>query len=151
MKFKNFNGEPVEILEEVEKLLKEYNLKIYIGTDSFIDNKSKKVCYATVVVLHKENKGGRVFISKKHDRLANSLKERLHYETWQTLTIAYKLSERFKDKAEIIIHIDVNKSRKHKSGDYVQELVGLITGQGFKCFVKPDSWAAQTVADKFTR
>ena len=39
----------------------------------------------------------------------------------------------------------------HKSSAYVQELVGLVVGQGFKALIKPESWAATHAADHVVR
>jgi predicted RNase H-related nuclease YkuK (DUF458 family) len=39
----------------------------------------------------------------------------------------------------------------HKSSAYVQELVGLVVGQGFKALIKPQSWAASHAADHVVR
>ena len=39
----------------------------------------------------------------------------------------------------------------HRSSAYVQELVGLVVGQGFKALIKPDSWAASHAADHVVR
>jgi Ribonuclease H-like len=40
---------------------------------------------------------------------------------------------------------------KHKSSAYVQELVGLVVGQGFKALIKPEAWAATHAADHVVR
>jgi hypothetical protein len=39
----------------------------------------------------------------------------------------------------------------HKSSAYVQELEGLVVGQGFKALIKPESWAASHAADHVVR
>jgi predicted RNase H-related nuclease YkuK (DUF458 family) len=79
------------------------------------------------------------------------LKERLMKEAWTSLTVAFDLSPILPKNAETIIHIDVNRSLKHKSGPYYAELASMISGQGFKVMVKPDAWAAQSVADRFSK
>jgi predicted RNase H-related nuclease YkuK (DUF458 family) len=40
---------------------------------------------------------------------------------------------------------------RFKSSAYVQELVGLVVGQGFKALIKPESWAASHAADHVVR
>jgi predicted RNase H-related nuclease YkuK (DUF458 family) len=52
---------------------------------------------------------------------------------------------------ELAVHIDANPVLKHKSSAYVQELVGLVVGQGFKALIKPHSWAASHAADHVVR
>jgi predicted RNase H-related nuclease YkuK (DUF458 family) len=72
-------------------------------------------------------------------------------ETWRSLETAFELQSILPANVEIIIHVDVNKNKKWKSARYLEELVGMVVGQGFKVVVKPYAWAAQHVADKFSR
>jgi predicted RNase H-related nuclease YkuK (DUF458 family) len=51
----------------------------------------------------------------------------------------------------LTVHIDANPVVAHKSSLYVQELVGLVVGQGFKALIKPESWAASHAADHVVR
>jgi predicted RNase H-related nuclease YkuK (DUF458 family) len=150
MKFKDYNGKPIELNEIVLLINPNENYNIYIGTDSQIHSQ-KKVIYATCIVLHKKGKGGRIFISKKKTKPPNSLGERLMQETWRSLKTAFSLLDLVPKNIEIIIHLDVNPDGRHPSGEFCQRLVGMVTGQGFKCFVKPDASVAQTVADKFSK
>lgn len=107
--------------------------------------------YATCIVLYKKGKGGRVFVATESQPYSNSLKERLMNEAWKSLTVAFDLSNVVPKNVEIVIHVDVNRSARYKSGSYSQELVSLITGQGYKVRIKPMAWAAQSVADHFTK
>ena len=52
---------------------------------------------------------------------------------------------------DLTVHIDANPVVAHKSSAYVQELVGLVVGQGFKALIKPESWAASHAADHVVR
>lgn len=54
-------------------------------------------------------------------------------------------------KGDLTVHIDANPVVIHKSSRYVQELVGLVVGQGFKAVIKPESWAASHAADHIVR
>jgi hypothetical protein len=54
-------------------------------------------------------------------------------------------------KGGLTVHIDANPVVAHKSSAYVQELVGLVVGQGFKALIKPESWAASHAADHVVR
>ena len=53
--------------------------------------------------------------------------------------------------ANIEIHADVNTDTKHLSSKYRNMIVGYITGCGFDCKVKPDSFVASGIADIHTR
>jgi uncharacterized protein len=151
--FKNAQGAVVDLESEILNFVsdKDYTYQIFIGTDSQLHKKYKHTLYATVVVLHKKGKGGRIFLKKEEGEILKSLRERLLRETWSTLEVAFELSKIIPSNCELILHIDVNKSKRFKSGNYVEELVGMVTGNGFQCRVKPDAWAAQTIADRFSK
>ena len=150
MKFKNYDGKLVSLKEIVSYIEKDHEYDLYVGTDSHVHNK-KKVVYATCIVLHKRTKGGKIFVCKQKDTPPNSLSQRLMQETWLSLQTAFSLSEIIPKNAEIVIHLDVNPDDKFASAKDCQKLVGMVTGQGFKCHVKPDAAIAQKVADKFSK
>lgn len=138
--------------EEIAKLIDSDSIyEVYIGTDSKVKKKDKIVNYATCIILYKKGKGGKIFIKKDKKSLSSSLRERLTNEVWKSLETSMELSKFLPKNSEIIIHIDANKSPRHKSGNYSQELAALVSGQGFKFKLKPDAFAAQSVADKFVK
>ena len=49
----------------------------------------------------------------------------------------------------IEIHLDVGTQGRSK--EIIREVVGMVTGSGFDARIKPDSYGASTVADKFTK
>jgi predicted RNase H-related nuclease YkuK (DUF458 family) len=150
-KFRNTKKEVVS-LEDVKDLIdSNFEYEVFVGTDSQVHRKIRKVIYATCIILYKKGKGGRVFVAREKERYAESLRQRLMNETWRSLETAFELQKILPKNVEIIIHVDVNKNKKWKSARYLEELVGMVVGQGFKVVVKPDAWAAQHVADKFSR
>jgi predicted RNase H-related nuclease YkuK (DUF458 family) len=151
MKFRTYDNKPISLKEISDLIVEDFEYTVWVGTDSQVNNKVKKVNYSTCIVLHKKGKGARIFISKAKENHVNSLRQRLMNEAWKSLSVSFLLQKILPANAEIVIDLDINKSKKFKSGQYYQELAGMIVGQGFKCRVKPDAWAAQTVADKFSR
>jgi hypothetical protein len=151
MNFKNSTGTAVSYSDIVSLMQKGYEYQVFVGTDSQVIRKNKKVRYATCIVLYKKGKGGKVFVSRDFKPYANSLRDRLLTEVWRSLETSWDLAQQLPLDTEIVIHVDVNKSTLYKSGNYYQELVSLVTGQGFKVKVKPQAWAAQSVANYFTR
>lgn len=108
--------------------------------------------YVTVVVLHRPTKGGRVFFHRERIPRVRELRERLWKEAWRSVVLAMELTETpdLGDAYPIRvseIHIDANVDPKHKSSKYVEELVGLVMGQGFRAVVKPEAFAASHAAD----
>lgn len=150
MKFKTAQGKPVELTEIKNLIEEEFDYKVYVGTDSQVHRSKKKVLYATCIVLHKKGKGGRMFIWKEWDRNVE-LRQRLMNETWRSLQTSFSLKEILPPNVDIEIHLDVNSNSKARSSDYYQELVGMVTGQGFTCHIKPDSFAAMCMADKYSK
>lgn len=149
--FRNIQQEKVS-LEDIKSLIEsDFEYEVYIGTDSQVHKKIRKVIYATCIILYRKGKGGKVFIAREKERYAESLRQRLMNETWRSLETSFEFQKFLPANVEIIIHVDVNKNRKFKSASYMEELVGMVVGQGFKVVVKPDAWAAQHVADKFSR
>jgi predicted RNase H-related nuclease YkuK (DUF458 family) len=80
-----------------------------------------------------------------------SLRERLLREVWYSVTLGLELNEMVPDSSELTLHVDANPVQTHRSSRYVQELVGMVVGQGFKAVVKPQSWAATHAADRIAR
>ena len=145
-------GRSVDLAETIRNHLSDgFDHALYVGTDSHIHGDVKKTKYSTAVVLHKKGKGGVAFSSSAFECRLASLRERLANETWRSVEVALALTEVFGDKLEIVVHIDCNKDKKFKSGKYSEELIGMVTGQGFRCVIKPDAFAAQSVADRFSR
>lgn len=151
MNFKDSKGRPISLSDIPALLSQEAEYQVFVGTDSQVSKKKKCVVYASCVVLYMKGKGGRVFVAKDHLPYASSLRERLTNEVWRSLTVAFELTQILPSNVEIVIHVDVNRSKRYKSGNYHQELVSLVTGQGYKCRIKPYAWAAQCIADHFTK
>lgn len=152
MNFKDGQNQTVDISDILSLIEDVSKFQLFIGTDSQIKKKERKVVYATCVVLYKIGKGGRVFTSRHKAKIPNSLKERLAAEVWRSLEVAISLNNAGIDpKMNVTIHVDVNKSKKFKSGTYSEELASMVVSQGFKCQVKPDSWAASSVSDRFAK
>jgi predicted RNase H-related nuclease YkuK (DUF458 family) len=118
---------------------------VHVGTDSLQTGRFTQ--FVTVLVILTPMKGGRVAYTREVVPRITSLRERLNKEVWKSLGVAMDLP----DSLDLTIHIDANPSEKHMSSKYLQELVGLVVGQGFKALWKPDSWAATHAADHVVR
>lgn len=143
--------------EQVFKDMMEYMMsepeakfKLIVGTDSQF---KEDICYVTAIIILREGKGGRFYYSKERERSKINLKQRIFIETSKSLTIAAKLAEKLAGNGwsnlNIEIHLDVGEQGKTK--DIIREVVGMVTGSGFGARIKPDSYGASKVADKFTK
>lgn len=149
--FKSPSGEKFTLSQICSLAEKDFEYEIFVGTDSQLHKKKHKVKYVTCIVLYKKGRGGRIFLHSEWQRTAESLRERLTKEVWMSLETCFHLQEVLPLNAEIVVDLDLNKNPDHKSSDYAQALAGMVTSQGFKCRLKPHSWAAMSVADRYSK
>lgn len=153
----------VSELVNFKKEKPEHRYKIVIGTDSERkDGGSEFVC---VVAIHRIGKGGRYFWLRIYDDRNLDLRNRIYQEATVSLALAGAFLEReleLHDKPatitssisgdEIILHneleIHVDIGQKGPTKEMIREIKGMISGSGFFVKIKPESFAASTLADK---
>jgi predicted RNase H-related nuclease YkuK (DUF458 family) len=125
--------------------------KLIVGTDS---QAGEEVCYVTAIVILREGKGGRFFYCRERERVRLSLNQRIFYEASRSLSVAALLTERLaaageEAKLNVEIHLDVGENGKTK--EIIHDVIGMVTGSGFGAKIKPDSYGASKVADRYTK
>ena len=128
---------------------------IYVGGDSIRFKKNGKwfARYATVVIIHIDSKhGGKIFHFADVQPDYGNMKMRLQTEVMYTVNLAMELLEVIGER-HMEIHLDLNKSPKHKSHVAVQEALGYVRGmiQGANVKIKPEAFAASHAADHCVR
>ena len=82
-----------------------------------------------------------------------SLRQRIYYETFLSLEVASHLTKKLArnghDEPNIEIHLDVGE--KGETRGIIKEVVGMVIGSGYSARIKPESYGASNVADRFTR
>lgn len=129
--------------------------RVVIGTDSQNFDHTKIV---NVIAVTCEGHGGIFFYRVTRQSLIRDVRTKLHTETNQSLNIAMALTENmeknFKELFDSIlfsIHIDAGRSELGKTKELIPELVGWIKACGYDCEIKPDSYAASSIADKISK
>lgn len=141
-------------IEEAIELLKNSSptSSIYVGCDSL--PKGKYIDWIVVLVIHFDsNKGGTYKFGKFREtsRARNmGMRERLWKEVEMVAEIAIAL-EPYIGERKFEVHLDLNPNKADKSSVIITEAVGYITALGFQAVVKPDSFAASSVADMRVR
>ncbi len=144
-----------ELFQDLAHYTNEYpddSYKLIIGTDShsFLN---ECVVFVSAVVVHRVGKGGRFYYHKQKTDYMESLRQRIYYETFLSLEVATRLTERLAlngdHRLNVEIHLDVGE--KGETRDIIKEVVGMVIGSGYEARIKPDSFGAMTVADRFTR
>lgn len=139
----------------VEDPTGEYNL--VIGTDSQNFDYTKVV---VVIALHHVGKGGLFFYEIKRVKRISDIRQKLFYETNLSLECAGELMEALEKEAEkrgldykkrfnFSIHVDAGENGPTQK--LIPELVGWIKACGYQVAVKPESYAASTIADTLSK
>lgn len=125
---------------------------VYIGTDSKVYSHKGEpmVAYVTVIILHfGTSKGAKIFKSHRTDRYYGQIRQRLMMEVTDAIDAGMKIVDVIGDRG-FEIHLDINRDERYKSSDLVKEATGYVLGTlGFEPKLKPDSFAASSVADRF--
>lgn len=146
MSFERVFSKLIEYIEEDPT--QRYNL--IIGTDSF---RSSETVFVSAIVIHRVGHGGRYFYKKRTERKVISLRHKIIYETTMSIELASVLAEKLSQngyaKLPVEIHLDVGEVGETKN--IIREVVGMVTGCGYKAITKPDSYGASKVADRHSR
>lgn len=150
---KKFHGEEIYYNDFI-KLVKELEsegLNLYIGTDS--QEFYETVTVVTCIALYKKGiQKSSIFYFR--DRIPRksvpNLKSRMTMEAFQSVQVAIEMGEIY--SGEIEVHLDIGYNEKRsKTFLFKNELEQLVQSQGYRCEVKPNSWASSTIADRFTK
>lgn len=163
LKFMSQTYGKIELSKIPEKIqlyyekMKHYDslFRIVVGTDSQNFDHTKMV---NVIAVTCEGHGGIFFYRVTHKDLIRDVRSKLHAETNESLEIAMELTkiieegyEELWNKTLFSIHIDAGKSEIGKTKELIPELVGWIRACGYNCEIKPDSYAASSIADKISK
>jgi len=124
---------------------------LIVGTDS--KRHIEYLTYVTVIILYRIGKGG-VYFYQRHKSGVGcySLQAAIYHETALSLATAAKIDDLLKKQGvtglEIEIHSDVGNHGKTK--ELIQEVVSWINASGYAAQIKPESFGASKVADKYT-
>ena len=149
-----------QVIDELKKYLIEKPEEVYdliVGCDSSSD---REPSFPVVIVALRKGQGGRFFLKKisYKNRKFYNWKERILEEIYLSCQLALSLKEVFEKELDKFltkfnydfryIHADIGENGKTK--DMIKEVVGLIKSNGFEAKIKPESYAASVVADRYT-
>jgi len=124
--------------------------ELLVGTDSSVSG--PHVDYVSAIVVHKVGKGGRYYWTRVREKKTFSLRQRIWREAWLSFELAQRLLKGLSSFAPLAfnleIHVDIGENGPTK--ELIDEVVGMIIGSGFAVRIKPQAYAASSVADKYT-
>lgn len=151
-----------EVVRELFRYMGERADKFYdiiVGCDS---SSEEEPHFPLAIVILRKGEGGRFFLKKiKYplgERKFYNWKTRILEEVILSCQLALHLRESLEKEGKIhnpwlnyqfrYIHADVGENGQTK--DMIKEVVGLIRGNGFEAKIKPESYVASTVADRYS-
>jgi len=141
-----------DIIEQIKKhtLL---NGTIYLGTDSFFIK--NKCIFATAICLYgaDKQKGGRYFYTKSslNKKQFPELSIRMIKEAENTINLANTIMYDI-PSAKLELHLDISPQESREGTSHLAKmLIGYVKGSGYACKIKPDAFAAASIADKHSK
>ncbi len=143
------------IYEKIADPGREY--KLVIGTDSQNFDTTKVVA---VIALHCVGHGGIFFYDVQRVHRITNVGQKLLFETQVSLEYAAKLlaamnkvreNKDFDYEKRISFCIHVDAGEMGQSSRVIPEVVGWINACGYQAVVKPDSFAASSIADRISK
>lgn len=129
----------------------ERKYQLVVGTDSQPHNGSG-VDFVTAIVVHRIGHGGIYFWKRIVNKAHYVLRQRMYAEATMSLDMAETvLALLHKDgisKYDVEIHVDIGKFGDTR--EMISEIIGMIRGSGYRVKMKPESYAASKVADRYT-
>lgn len=148
-----------ELISEIINWMRQKPDKFYeiiVGCDSSSGD-DPNFPLAIVVLRYKE--GGRFFLKRISypNQIFASWRQRILQEVLLSCELALILKEKLQKEVEKIktinyefkyIHADVGENGRTK--DMIREVISLIRGNGFEPKIKPESYVASVVADRYS-
>lgn len=123
--------------------------KIYIGTDS---QQYSSTNVSNVIVLYRKGKGAIFFWLNGVEKKFHTLRDRMYHEATQSIQTGERLVKYLYNKdLDFKITIDIDIGENGPTSAFISEITGYVAAYGFDYRIKPDSLAASTVADRFTK
>ena len=150
-----------EVIEAIFSYMDEKPDKFYdivVGCDS---SSGEKPAFPVAIVILRVGQGGRFFFKRiqySKEKKFYNIHQRVLQEVLISCELSLFLREKLRERIEELgyhfnyqfryIHADIGENGKTK--DMIKEVVGLIRSNGFEAKLKPESFAASIVADRFT-
>jgi len=145
-----------QVVQEISDFIqadKEGKYQLVVGTDSA---GSQQPDFVTAIIIYRVGKGARYFWRRTNgNKVYHTLRDRIYQEVNLSLETAQAMLSQLRrslhlknfSNCDVQIHIDVGQQGQTK--EMIREVVGIVRGNGFNPKIKPESYAASNVADKY--
>ena len=125
--------------------------EVIVGSDSQ-KVKSGAYDFVSALIVHHVGHGGIYFLKRQIIDQKISLKERIYREAIMSLETSENFVSFFKlnglSKYDIQIHVDIGHNGETRT--MINEVMGMVRASGYTVRIKPNSFGASKVADKYT-
>nr|WP_239565574.1 ribonuclease H-like YkuK family protein [Brevibacillus fulvus] len=124
--------------------------EVIVGADSQLRRSSTS--FAIVISLIQKGRGGTFFYHTFQRHHFPSLQQRIYSEAFYAVGLASELRQYFKERQiELPIRLHFDIGRNGPTNKFVGYLLSVANTNDFPADIKPDSFCASTIADKFTK
>lgn len=144
-----------EVAADIERYRRECpedRFRLIVGSDSQPQSARHATLFVTAVVIHRVGKGARFYFLKRPYKRSLPLRQRIFMEASYALETVQALEEALRPAGSslpIEVHLDIGEHGETKA--LIKEIVGWVTQSGYEAKIKPDSFGASKVADRFTK
>ena len=152
-------SEMIQFIADYIAKNKEANYEITVGTDSQNHSSTKIV---EVIAVHRIGDGGIFFYRTEYLEKITSLKRKIYEETSRSIVNATGLIDNVGDclidkhnvhiddlNVNFSIHCDIG--HYGKTNQLITEITAWVHSAGFDVAIKPDSYTASGIANKFSK
>ncbi|KYP81495.1 ribonuclease H-like YkuK family protein [Ferroacidibacillus organovorans] len=126
--------------------------RLIVGSDSQPHGAHRDTLFVTAIVIHRVGRGARFYFCKRGYKKPLAFRQRIFSEAAMALEVVQALEaqlETLGTSMPIEIHLDVGEDGETKA--LIKDLVGWVTQSGYEAKIKPNSFGASKVADRFTK
>jgi len=144
-----------EVAADIERYRREApedRYRLIVGSDSQPQSARYATLFVTAVIVHRVGKGARFYFMKRPYKKALQLRQRIFMEASFALEVVQELEAVLRalgDDLPIEVHLDIGEAGETKA--LIKDIVGWVTSSGYEAKIKPDSFGASKVADRFTK
>lgn len=126
--------------------------KLVVGADSQPQSARFATLFVTAVIIHRVGKGARFYFLRRPYKRPLPFRQRIFTEAAMALEVVQALEEALSEADKglpIEIHLDIGEEGETRV--LIKDIVGWLMQSGYETKIKPDSYGATKVADRFTK
>ena len=145
-------GQVAEDIRAFREEMPEAVYKLIVGADSQPQSARYVTMFATAIIVHRVGKGARFYFMRRPYKKPLAFRQRIFTEAAMALEVVQALEDALEAagaRFPIEIHLDIGEDGETRV--LIKDIVGWLMQSGYETKIKPDSFGATKVADRFTK